>query len=429
MRSRLSKLFSRFAFYLLLAVLVAVGANWFASGTGDMVLEWKHYELTTTTSNFVFLVVILVVFLSVIIPWVLGLFGLKKWLKARDEKKFRQGLDHVTNTLAAVAIGDTKAAAIALNKARKSLDKQPIIPLLETQIAAATQDQDLLQKSLGELQEFKQTKALAAKGLAEMHMRKGELTSAIPFAEKAMELEPENKQSFEITLSLYVKSKQFIYAENLIEDAKKQKIIDKYETKDLTALIAYLRSIQDELTDEEAKKHVAEAYESAAHRPHIFLHYIKLHNEGVDVEKAVKVLKRSWEGCFTPALYSLAKEIALGEKEKKKLYSKLMNLSLTGKPLANLLLADLAMDKQDSKEALKQLAQYNESTGNHLELPDADAEGDMDYERHIAEAFKLAEEGVGELRWACDNCKKESSGWQVICPSCQTFNSCGIVSV
>ena len=412
---------SKLLFYLLILVLFAAGAYWFSSGSGDMVLEWRDYELTTTTANFVFLMLIIVVVFSICIPAISNLLGLpKKWLKAREEKRFRQGLDHVTHTLVAISLGDTKSANTNLGKAKKMLPGQPIVPLMETQIAAATKDQTLLQRSLNDLQLYDQTKALASKGLAELHMRKGELISAIPFAKKAMELEPQNQQSFEITLTLYVKSKQFVYAETLIEDAKSQKIIDKYQHKELLAMLAHIRSTQDEITPEEARKYSADAYQLAPHQPHMFLQYITLHNAGTHTPLAIKAIKRSWEGCFTPALYELTKHVAVDDKEKKKLYNKLLGLSLDGKPYAYLLLAGLMLQQEDGKATNRYLEAYNELVKVPLELP----EGGIDNIEYFTELLTQAEQEMDALKWVCDNCYKESDSWQAVCPGCQALNQC-----
>lgn len=412
--------------YLLFIIMLGVGAYWFASGSGDMVLEWRDYELTTTTANFIFLMLIVVVVFAVVIPAIGNIFTLpKRWMKAREEKRFRQGLDHVTSTLVAISIGDSKAANASLVKAKRALPGQPIVPLLETQMAAASKDQELLQRSLHDLQEYKQTKALASKGLAELHMRKGELISAIPFAKQAMELEPKNEQSFEITLALYIKSKQYVYAETLIEDAKSQKIIDKYKHKELLAMLAHIRSQQDEISLDEARAFSDTAYKLASHQPHIFLQYIRLHNEGAHIDQAVKVLKRSWEGCFTPALYELAKDLALDDKEKKKVYSKLINYSMEGKPYAYLLLADLATKQEDGKLANQYFENYNQYAQVSLELP----AGDIDNISYYHKLLDEAEQHIPAINWTCHSCAKISDRWQVVCPSCQLLNGCHVVKI
>ena len=416
---------SKILLYILLLGLFIAGGYWFADGSGDMALQWRNYELTTTTSNFVFFIIFVTALLSIVIPGVIGIFGLpKRWIKARENKKYRQGIEHITHTLTAISSGDVKAANSAAGRARKAFAGQPIVPLLETQIAAASKDQALLQQSLTELQQFKETKALASKGLAEMHMRKGELISAIPFAEKAMELEPGNKQPFLITLALYVKSKQLVFADTLLEDAKKDKVIDKYVLREYKALLAYIRAEQEEENRELAKKHISEAYQLASHQQHIFLRYIALHNDEHSAQEALKVLKRSWEGCFIPALYPLAKDIAINDKDKKKLYKKLLNLSMDGKIYAQLLLADLMLSMGNHKEAVGHLRIYSELTGIDIDIPEVGAKGELVAGEPLGDIIAGEEANMKITGWTCKQCHTKTAEWLAVCSSCQTLNQC-----
>lgn len=416
----LSKILS----YTLLILLLAFGAYWIANGSGDMVLEWQDYQLTTSTANFVFLLIILIIFFAVILPGVFGVFAWpKRWLKAREDKKFKAGLEHITQVIISTSIGDLKAAQAHLNKAKKPYAGMAIIPLLQTQIAAAKKDQVLLESSLHELQKHPKTKALAAKGLAELHMRKGELFPALNFAEQVRELEPGNKQSFLMSLALYLKSKQFVFAESLLEDAKKQKVIDKYELREYGAILAYMRSLQEEVPAEDQRVYISQAYELAPHLEPIFLRFIALYNEGEHVSQAVKVLKRSWEGCFTPKLFAHAREIALDEKEKQKLYHKLLGYSLSGKPYAYLLLADSEAKAGRYQDASKQFTLYKEelekNTPKALDVP-LPVNQDLDELINYADEV---EEKIAKLSWRCKNCGHEAQIYEVICSNCQSVGS------
>lgn len=416
---------AKILFYVLVIVLLCVAAGWFANGSGDMVLEWNNYELTTSTANFVFLLVIIIVVMVIVLPSVAGLFGLpKRWLKERENRKFRQGLDHVTQTMIAIASGNAAQASGHLKRANKVLAGQAIIPLLETQIAAATKDQTLLQTSLNQLQQHPETKALASKGLAEMHMRKGEMISAIPFAEQAIDLEPKNVDSFLITLTLYVENKQFSQAESLIEGGRKRKVINKSRYEALLAMVSYLRSMQ--ARGEEAVSHIRTAYAHAPQAPHIYARYIELHNTPERMTDALNALKRSWEGCFSPLLYRLAGELKLEARDQKKLYQKLVGLSLKGKPYAYLLLAEMAMKRDDSKQAYGFLADAHGALGSRFDLEPPLKDELPEYAEQLAEAYAQATVQLETAHWACHTCGQSVEAWQAVCGSCQGLNSIGI---
>jgi HemY protein len=154
-------------FYVVIVALLAVAAVWFASGTGEIIAAWQDYEITMSTANFVFATFIIIALLAIIIPMILGLFSAPfRWWRKRQDMKYKKGLQLVTETLAAISTGDAAHAEILMKRSAKLLHHQPIVPLLQAQLAGIKKNENQLQQAFQSMLEFSETKALGSKSLS-----------------------------------------------------------------------------------------------------------------------------------------------------------------------------------------------------------------------------------------------------------------------
>jgi HemY protein len=408
----------RLLFYVIIIALLAVAAVWFASGSGDIVAAWRNYEITMSTANFVFATLLAITLLAVVIPMILGLFSAPfRWWRKRQEAKYKKGLQLVTETLAAISTGDAAQAENLMKRSAKLLHQQPIVPLLQAQLAGMKKNESQLQQAFQSMLAFPETKALGSKSLAEFHMRKGNVIPAIPHAEQALNLEPKNSQSLKTTLALYVKSEQYDRAYELITQGKKRKSLTKPEATALQAMLTYLQALQAEKIndDDKARNLLQTAFNLAPERSYIAIKAIDMHNTDQHIKTAITMLKRSWERYFTPDLVPLAQDLLLDKQTKRKLYKKLLNASASSKPYLYNLLAELALSEQDELEAYAWLEKYQQVT--HVDLAHISVASELS--GIIASLYKKNPKS----RWECGECGAVLNDWQAVCNSCNSINS------
>lgn len=417
----------KLVFYICIIALLTIVAVWFASSPGDLVAVWRDYEITMSTANFVFAILLVVALLAVIIPLILGLFATPfRWWRKRQDAKYKKGLQLVTETMAAISTGDIPQAEILVKRSKKLLASQPVVPLLEAQLAGLKKDENLLQQSFQSMLEFSETKALGSKSLAEFHMRKGEVIPAISHAEQAMGLEPKNSQSLRTTLALYIKSEQFDRANDLISQGRKRKTLSKQDVKGLQALIFYLKAqkasaIHD---DDAARAYIMQAYQLTPNRAVIFNKAIDCNNTDQHIKQALKILKRSWELHFTPSLVAQAQDLVLDNAAKRKLFKKLIGTSIKGKPYLAIMLAELALGNLDEYEAYAWLEKYNQWTTEDIDLPTKpNKHAHISVETELKAIVEQCTSKFPSATYECQECGANYADWKAVCDSCNSVNS------
>lgn len=414
-------------FYIIIIAVMAVGAVWFSASPGQMVAEWNGYEITTTTANFIFVVILMVAVIGIIIPTLLGLLATPhRWWKKKQDAKYKRSLACVTETLTAIASGDVVQAELLLKRSKKILHNQPIMPLLQAQLAGVKKDQTALQNSFQAMLEHPETKALGSKSLAEYHMRKGDVIPAISHAEQALELEPKNSESIRTTMLLYFKSGQYERAKLLLQQSRKRKSFSRAQEKELLACILYLQTEQAELTKDEhaAKRLISEAYKLSPERAHIYAKYIDLHNNDKDISKAVQVLSQSWKNHYTDLLPHLADDLLLDRTAKRRLLKRQLGKSPAGKLEALRLLAGIAVKDQDEFEAHAWLGKYLQlNPGSFTLPPKPNVHKHISHMAEIQEILAVLEKHYMQKKWECMYCDAMTDAWHPTCTNCNALNS------
>ncbi|TAN65807.1 MAG: hypothetical protein EPN20_07445, partial [Magnetospirillum sp.] len=127
--------------FLLATAVVVAGAVWLADRPGEVTIRWQGWRVDTTVPVLLAALVLVLLVLSAIGRLgrlVLGAPG--RFFGARRAARTRKGYVALSDGLAAVASGDSRAAARLARKADKLLHDRSVTGLLTVQAAQMTGD-------------------------------------------------------------------------------------------------------------------------------------------------------------------------------------------------------------------------------------------------------------------------------------------------
>ncbi|MDI1264004.1 MAG: heme biosynthesis HemY N-terminal domain-containing protein, partial [bacterium] len=126
----------RIILFLLMIALGAAGAAWVAEQTGEVVLSWGGWRMQTTLPVFVLGFGIVVVAAMTLWAIVSGLLRTPARMRRnRRERRQARGRQAITQGLLAVGHGDSSAARMHAEAARKHAAQDPLALLLHAQSA------------------------------------------------------------------------------------------------------------------------------------------------------------------------------------------------------------------------------------------------------------------------------------------------------
>ena len=153
----------RIILFLLLIALGAAGAAWIAEQTGDVVLSWGGWRIQTTLPVFVLALGIAVVAAMMLWAILRGLWRTPERLRrSRRERRHARGRHAITQGLLAIGHGDSTAARVHAETARKHAAHDPLALLLHAQSAQLDGDREGAQRAFRAMAEREDTRLLGS---------------------------------------------------------------------------------------------------------------------------------------------------------------------------------------------------------------------------------------------------------------------------
>ena len=150
----------------MLIALAAAGAAWIADQTGDVVLSWGGWRIQTSLP--VFALALGVVIVAAMLAWTIlrGLWRTPERLRhRRRERRQARGRHAITQGLLAIGHGDSSAARLHADAARRHAAHDPLALLLHAQSAQLDGDRDGAQRAFRAMAEREDTRLLGLRGL------------------------------------------------------------------------------------------------------------------------------------------------------------------------------------------------------------------------------------------------------------------------
>src|SRR5580704_16007562 len=181
----------RIILFLVLIALAATGAAWVADQPGEVVLSWGVWRARPSLPVFVLLLGIVIV--AAILAWtiLLSLWRVPERIKRnRRERRRARGRNAITQGLLAIGHGDSSAARLHADVARRHAADDPLALLLHAQSAQLDGDRVRAQAAFRAMAERKDTRLLGLRGLFIEAQRADDPVAAVAIADEALKLAP-----------------------------------------------------------------------------------------------------------------------------------------------------------------------------------------------------------------------------------------------
>lgn len=410
--------------FLLATAVVVAGAVWLADRPGEVTIRWQGWRVDTTVPVLLAALVLVLLVLSAIGRLgrlVLGAPG--RFFGARRAARTRKGYVALSDGLAAVASGDSRAAARLARKADKLLHDRSVTGLLTVQAAQMTGDADQLRERYQAMTERPETAFLGLKGLLDLALKQGDRGTARDVAARALAAQPGADGVAATLFDLQLESGQLAEAELTLSVARRHASLPSADLARRRALVLFARAeaAQAAGDDAGALSLALDARDAEpAFVPAVALAAELYRHRGKE-RKAASLLQAAFRVAPHPEL--VAEWAALGETdtplERVKRLQRLVETNPVS-PDGHLALAEAALDARLWGQARTHLdkALTQRPTPQVLGLL-ARLERDEKNDEPAALAWLAKAGDVGtEPAWACRQCGRTAAVFSVCCPAC-----------
>ncbi len=411
----------RLGFYFFLAILLALGAVWFANHPGSLLLNWRGWEVRMSMAIFS-----LLVFLYTVLCWYL--FKLYRWFRSdnpltspkRMASRREKGLAELDLGWSALAVHD-KAAA--LKHGKKALSLLPANNGPYRLLLKANGDK----KYLSQLNEDPGSQMLALKFKLDRELKEKNNAAAHEILQQMQKISPDNTWIGQKIFDSLTRLGNWAEAGQELAKLAKAKTLDAHEHKRLDAIVCYCQALDGDIAGQ--KKTARSFAEQALKKDPTFIPAALLlgrhHLAEGDKGKAGKVMENIWKLAPHPDLaqFFLKLEPMESPSERYRRIQKFVHLN-ADHPHSLHLLAKIALDTENwagAKQSLDKLVDGERASRESYHLL-AQLERLQKQDEKAAEAFtSQAVNAAHDPTWKCDICNTARENYSATCTTCHTF--------
>jgi len=311
----------RIILFLLLIALGAAGATWVAEQTGDVMLSWGGWRVQTTLPVFVLALGITVV--SAMMLWAIlrGMWRTPERLRrGRRERRHARGRHAITQGLLAIGHGDSTAARMHAEAARKLAANDPLALLLHAQSAQLDGDREGAQRAFRAMAEREDTRLLGLRGLFIEAQRADDPVAAVMVAEEALKLSPSSSWASHAVLGFCCAKGDWAGALKILDNNQSAGLIDKSTYRRQRGVLLTARALELEKVDRDlSRESVAEAIKLAPTLVPAAVLASKYESEAHQVRRSMRIVETAWLAQPHPDLADAYAHVKLGDAARQRL--------------------------------------------------------------------------------------------------------------
>ena len=311
----------RIILFLLLIALGAAGATWVAEQTGDVMLSWGGWRVQTTLPVFVLALGITVV--SAVMLWAIlrGMWRTPERLRrGRRERRHARGRHAITQGLLAIGHGDSTAARMHAEAARKHAAHDPLALLLHAQSAQLDGDREGAQRAFRAMAEREDTRLLGLRGLFIEAQRADDPVAAVMVAEEALKLSPSSSWASHAVLGFCCAKGDWAGALKILDNNQSAGLIDKSTYRRQRGVLLTARALELEKVDRDlSRESVAEAIKLAPTLVPAAVLASKYESEAHQVRRSMRIVETAWLAQPHPDLADAYAHVKLGDAARQRL--------------------------------------------------------------------------------------------------------------
>jgi len=408
----------RIILFLLLIALGAAGAAWIAEQTGDVVLSWGGYRVQTTLPVFVLALGIVVVAAMMIWAILRGVWRTPaRMRRSRRERRQARGRHAITQGLLAIGHGDSTAARVHAEAARKHAAHDPLALLLHAQSAQLDGDREGAQRAFRAMAEREDTRLLGLRGLFIEAQRADDPVAAVMVAEEALKLSPSSSWASHAVLGFCCAKGDWAGALKILDNNQSAGLIDKAAYRRQRGVLLTARALELEKVDRDlARESVMEAVKLAPTLVPAAVLASKFESEAHQVRRSMRLVETAWLAQPHPDLADAYAHVKLGDSARQRLVRvETLAAKAPGHIEGALAIARAAIDASEFTKAREALAPFIAQPTQRVALLMAEIERTEHGDSGRARAWTLrAVRALHDPAWTADG--YVSDRWRPISP-------------
>jgi HemY protein len=311
----------RIILFLLLTALAAAGAAWVAEQTGDVALSWSGWRVHTTLPVFALALGVAVV--AAMLAWSLlrALWRVPERLRrSRRERRRARGRHAITHGLLAIGHGDSTAARMHADVARRHAADDPLALLLHAQSAQLAGDRGAARQAFRAMTEREDTRLLGLRGLFIEAQRADDPVAAVGVAEEALKLSPASTWASHAVLGFRCARGDWSGALAILDNNLASGLIDKPAYRRQRGVLLTARALELETVDRDlSRETVMEAVKLAPTLVPAAVLAAKYQSEAHQTRRAMRIVEAAWLAHPHPDLADAYAHVKLGDSARQRL--------------------------------------------------------------------------------------------------------------
>jgi HemY protein len=408
----------RIILFLLLAALAAWGAAWVADQPGEVMLSWSGARIHATLPVFALGLGIAIV--AAMIAWSLlrVLWRLpEKIRKARHERRHARGRHAITQGLLAIGHGDSDAARLHADVARRHAADDPLTLLLHAQSAQLDGNRHAAREAFRAMATREDTRLLGLRGLFIEAQRADDVVAAVAIAEEALKTSPLSAWAAQAVLGFRCARGDWMGALSILDTNLASGQIDKETWRRQRGVLLTARALELETTDRDLSREVVtEAVKLAPTLVPAAVLAAKYQSEAHQIRRAMRLVEAAWLAQPHPDLADAYAHVKLGDSARQRLVRvETLAAKMPGHFESRLAVARAAIDASEFGKAREALAPLVEAPTQRVAMLMAEIERTEHGDSGKARAWTLrAVRALHDPVWTADGYVSER--WRPVSP-------------
>jgi HemY protein len=408
----------RVILFLVLIAFAAFGAAWVADQSGEFALTWGGYRVETSLSVFALAVGIVVVAAFLVWSILRGLWKTPERIRRRRrERRHARGRHAITHGLLAVGHGDSAAARLHADVARRHAADDPLALLLRAQSAQLDGDRTGAQSAFRAMAERPDTRLLGLRGLFIEAQRADDPLSAVGIAEEALKLAPSSTWASQAVLGFRCAGGDWNGALAILDNNLAAGLIDKAAYRRQRGVLLTARALELEKVDRDlSRDSVMEAIKLAPTLVPAAVLASKYQSEAHQVRRSMRIVEAAWLAQPHPDLADAYAHVRLGDSARQRLVRvETLAAKAPGHLESALAVSRAAIDAAEFARAREALAPFIDAPTQRVALLMAEIERTEHGDSGRARAWTLrAVRALHDPVWTADG--YVSATWRPVSP-------------
>jgi len=408
----------RIILFLVLIALAAAGAAWIADQTGDVTLSWGGWRAQTSLPVFVLAFGVAIVAGMLVWTTLRALWRMPERVRrSRRERRHARGRHAITHGLLAIGHGDSTAARLHADVARRHAAHDPLALLLHAQSAQLDGDREGAKAAFRAMAEREDTRLLGLRGLFIEAQRADDPVSAVLIAEEALKLAPSSTWASHAVLGFRCAKGDWSGALSILDNDLSSGLIDKAAYRRQRGVLLTARALELENVDRDlSRESVMEAVKLAPTLVPAAALAGKYESEAHQVRRSMRIVETAWLAHPHPDLADAYAHVRLGDSARQRLVRvETLAAKTPGHIEGALAVARAAIDASEFSRAREALAPFTATPTQRVAMLMAEIERTEHGDSGRARAWTLrAVRALHDPVWTADG--YVSDRWRPVSP-------------